>query len=131
MAYQAQGFIHKIFDTEQKSEKFQTREFVIEQRDSQYPQMIKFQLTQDKCSLVDTYNEGDEITVHFDLRGREWNEKYFTNLQCWKIEAGAGSTQSGNQSSAGSSKKTEPAASITTGSRPEKNTNLGDEDIPF
>ena len=27
-----------------------------------------------------------EINVHFDLRGREWNEKYFTNLNAWKVD---------------------------------------------
>ena len=29
------------------------------------------------------------IKVHFDLRGREWNGKYFTNLNAWRIEAAA------------------------------------------
>jgi len=24
--------------------------------------------------------------VSFDLRGREWNEKYFTNLNAWRIQ---------------------------------------------
>lgn len=44
-------------------------------------------MTQDKCSLIDPHTEGNKIKVHFDLRGREWNEKYFTNLNAWKIEA--------------------------------------------
>ena len=62
---------------------------------SQYPQHISFQLTQDKCSLIDQYNVGDEIKVHFNLRGREWtspkNEvKYFNTLEAWRIEGGAG-----------------------------------------
>ena len=78
----------KKFDTESKTEKFQAREFVIEVQDGNYPQFVKFQLVQDKCSLVDQYNEGDTIRVHFDLRGREWNGKYFTNLNAWRIEAG-------------------------------------------
>ncbi|MEM9931531.1 MAG: DUF3127 domain-containing protein, partial [Bacteroidota bacterium] len=49
-------------------------------------QYVKFQLTQDKCALLDTYEEGQEVKVHFDLRGREWNGKYFTNLNAWRIE---------------------------------------------
>ena len=53
MGYKAEGKLEKIFDTEQKSASFQAREFVIEVADGQYPQMVKFQLVQDKCALVD------------------------------------------------------------------------------
>jgi len=85
MAFETEGIVHKIFETQSKSETFKTREFVIK-NEGQYPQFIKFQLTQDRCDLIETYKEGDKIKVHFDLRGREWNEKYFTNLNAWKIE---------------------------------------------
>lgn len=86
MSFEIEGLLHKKFDTENKSGTFQAREFVI-QTDGQYPQYVKFQLTQDKCSLIDSHTEGNKIKVHFDLRGREWNEKYFTNLNAWKVEA--------------------------------------------
>jgi hypothetical protein len=85
MAYKAEGRLHKVFDTEQKTASFQAREFVIEVADGKFPQMVKFQLTQDKCTLIDDYAEGDQIAVEFDLRGREWNDKYFTNLNAWRI----------------------------------------------
>jgi single-strand DNA-binding protein len=86
MSFTIKGILHKIFQPKQKSEKFTSREFVIETPDEKYPQFIKFQLTQDRCGLIDNFKEGEEITVHFDLRGREWNEKYFTNLNAWRIE---------------------------------------------
>ncbi len=95
MAYKAEGKIHKIFDTEQKSATFQAREFVIEVADGQYPQMVKFQLVQDKCNLVDGINEGDAVAVDFDLRGREWNGKYFTNLQAWRVSRADGAAADG------------------------------------
>ncbi len=101
MAFQVDGKLHKIFDTEQKSEKFRAREFVIEVNDGKYPQMVKFQLTQDKCEAIDEHSEGQQITVHFDLRGREWNDKYFTNLNAWRIEsAEAGTSAAPPQSDA-------------------------------
>ncbi len=87
MSFEISGKVVKIFDIESKTASFQAREFVIETVNDRYPQMIKFQLTQDRCSIVDNYKNGDEIKVYFDLRGREWNEKYFTNLNAWKIEA--------------------------------------------
>jgi hypothetical protein len=90
MSFEINGKLIKKFDVESKSATFQARDFVIETIDDRYPQMIKFQLTQDRCSVIDPFNEGDQLKVYFDLRGREWNEKYFTNLNAWKIEnAGA------------------------------------------
>ena len=85
MSFEIIGNLHKKFDTENKTETFQAREFVIT-TDGPYEQYIKFQLTQDRCQIIDAFNEGDKIKVHFDLRGREWNEKYFTNLNAWRVE---------------------------------------------
>jgi len=86
MSFEIEGKLHKKFETENKTATFQAREFVILISEDNYPQYIKFQLTQDRCALVDEYEEGQSIKVHFDLRGREWNEKYFTNLNAWRIE---------------------------------------------
>ena len=86
MSYEIKGILHKAFPTENKTASFQAREFVITVDDRGYTQYIKFQLTQDRCGIIDSYNEGDSINVFFDLRGREWQDKYFTNLNAWKIE---------------------------------------------
>ncbi len=85
MSFEVEGKLHKKFDTEKKSEKFQARDFVIEVP-SQYPQMIKFQLVQDRCEIIDHFQEGEDVKVFFDLRGREWEGRYFTNLNAWKLE---------------------------------------------
>lgn len=130
MGYKAEGKVEKIFDTEQKSASFTAREFVIEVSEGQYPQMVKFQLVQDKCNLIDDYNEGDQIEVDFDLRGREWNGKYFTNLQAWRISrAGEGGGESSGGATGGTSKSATPASS-----EPKAASNAAadfDDDIPF
>lgn len=95
MSFQIAGKLHKKFDTEQKTATFQAREFILEVNDGQYPQVVKFQLTQDRCAMIDDYAEGDTLTVHFDLRGREWNGKYFTNLNAWRIEGAGATAESG------------------------------------
>lgn len=120
MAYKAEGKVHKVFDTEQKSATFQAREFVIEVADGQYPQMVKFQLVQDKCDLVNDYKEGEAVSVDFDLRGREWNGKYFTNLQAWRI-ARADGAEGGGSAGGGEEKYPTPAAAGGD----------FDDDIPF
>jgi hypothetical protein len=95
MAFEVEGKMHRLFPTEQKTASFQAREFVLEIPDGNYPQLVKFQAVQERCALLDTFNEGDRIKVSFDLRGREWNGKYLTNLNAWRIERageGGGST---------------------------------------
>lgn len=90
MAFEVEGKLYRKFDTEQKSASFQAREFVLEVPDGNYPQLIKFQLVQDRCNLLDVFSEGDFLKVSFDLRGREWNGKYLTNLNAWKLDRSAG-----------------------------------------
>jgi single-strand DNA-binding protein len=89
MAFEVEGRLHRIFPTEQKSASFSAREFVLEVPDGNYPQLIKFQTVQDKCAQLDHYREGERVKVSFDLRGREWNGKFLTNLNAWRIDRGS------------------------------------------
>jgi hypothetical protein len=98
MTFETEGTLHKKFDIESKSSSFQTREFVIT-TEGTYPQFVKFQLTQDKCSIIDTFQEGEKVKVSFDLRGREWQGKYFTNLNAWRVEKAAAQIQGIHDSS--------------------------------
>ena len=94
MAYDVTGQLHEIFDEQQVSEEFRKREFVLEVQDGQYPEHIKFQMVQDKTSLIDPFKMGDEVKVTFNLRGRGFNKNgqmlYFTNLEAWRIEPATG-----------------------------------------
>ena len=87
MSFDITGKLVKKYETETKGESFRVRDFVISNQDGQYENFIKFQCTQDRTAIIDDYNEGDEIKVHFDLRGRQWQDKYFTNLNAWRVEA--------------------------------------------
>ncbi len=99
MTFEIEGTLHKKYEIESKSSSFQTREFVIS-TEGTYPQYVKFQLTQDKCGLIDAMQENEKIKVSFDLRGREWQGKYFTNLNAWKIEKVGGVNQEFQSASA-------------------------------
>jgi len=94
---QVAGKIVAIMPTQVVSEKFSKREFVVE-TPSQYPQQILFQLTQDKCSLLDGLQVGQEVDVHLNLRGKSWvnpqgETKYFNTLEAWKIDVIGGIVQ--------------------------------------
>lgn len=101
------GTLKAKFDTQKVSEKFQKREFVLTtEANTPYPQYVSFQVTQDKCNMLDQYSEGEELKVQFNLRGREWNGpqgiKYFNTLEAWRIErmmaGGSAPTTTVNQS---------------------------------
>jgi len=86
------GTLAVLYPTETKSDTFQTRNFVIE-TPGEYPQFIQFQAINERCGILDNFQEGQEIDVSFDLRGREWNGKYITNLNAWKIQSVANPVQ--------------------------------------
>ena len=87
------GAIKVIKPTQQVSEKFSKREFVVtDMSEAQYPQDIMLEFTQDKVSLLDNFGIGQEVEVSFNLRGREWTSpqgdvKYFNTLNAFKLEA--------------------------------------------
>lgn len=85
------------------SQSFKKREFVIEvpnERNSDWNDFIKFQLTQDKCSLIDAIEVGEPLKVHFNIRGRKWEKdgkvNYFSNLEAWRIEKGGSGNDAPN-----------------------------------
>ena len=90
MSYVMKGKVKVVGTTLQISEKFSKREFVVVDYTNVYPQDIMFQLTQDKCNLIDSLVVGDEVEVSFNLNGREWvnpkgESKFFNTLDVWKI----------------------------------------------
>ncbi len=81
----------EIFESQKITDTFRKREFVVEYVENpQYPEFLKFELIQDKCELLDKLSSGQEVEIHFNLKGRKWTDpkggiKYFNTLQAWKI----------------------------------------------
>lgn len=94
MSLEFKGILIEKYNAIQVSDKFRKREFVLEKNekngDYEFTDTVKFQLTQDRCSLIETVNVGDEITVVFNVRGNKWEKdgkvNYFNNLDVWKIK---------------------------------------------
>ena len=89
--YTITGEVVKIRMTEAVSDKFRKREFVIKDSSDTYPQVISMQCCQDKVALLDSLIVGSNVTVTFNLKGREWmakdgTVKYFNTVEAWKIE---------------------------------------------
>ncbi len=96
MAYELTGKVKLIQDEQTFGSGFKKREMVVIVEDGKYPQEINLEFVQEKISLLDSLSPGQEVTVTFDIRGREYNGRYYNNLQGWKV-AGAGDSDGFNQ----------------------------------
>jgi single-strand DNA-binding protein len=94
-SFETVGTLSAVMETQQVTDTFKKREFVIEIADGQYPQHIKFQVVQDKTALLDQYSVGQQIRVLFNLKGRAYQKRdggtdYWLNLDAWRIESAEG-----------------------------------------
>lgn len=85
MSNTVKGTVKLIDQTQTFASGFQKREFVITTAE-QYPQDVKFEVVKDKCDLLDRHKVGQSVTVSFNIRGNEYNGKYYVSLQAWKID---------------------------------------------
>ena len=94
MSYELTGKLVAKYDTVQRTETFKTREFAVEKTDDiggrTVTNYVKFQSVQDKTSIIDKVNIGDEIKVSFNIKGSKWENEgkvnYITNLDAWRVE---------------------------------------------
>ena len=61
--------------------------------DLDYKNQVAIKFMGDKISLLDNVNEGDHVTVSCNVYSREYNGRFYNNIDGWKISSGA--TESG------------------------------------
>lgn len=94
MSYELTGKLIAKYDVMQRTESFKTREFVVEKTEElsgrTLTNYVKFQSVQDRTTIIDRVNIGDEIKVYFNIKGSKWEKdgktNYITNLDAWRIE---------------------------------------------
>jgi hypothetical protein len=142
--YEAKGSMKWIGDVQTFASGFTKREFVVTTQHDKYPQDIKFEIVKDKCSLLDRFSVGSNVNVFFDIRGNEYNGKYYVNLACWKIEAGSesGADQGGDDEYDDNIRTEKRPFSAARNNAPARSTepspadlrnesNFDDDDVPF
>lgn len=137
MSFEISGRLAEKFETQKVSDRFQKREFVLEIKSSgtsgfEFVDLIKFQSTQDRCSMLDQFELDDPIKVSFNLRGRKWERdgqvSYFTNLEAWRIEKIQNETD--EPTGASSEPDSIPDQDAPFPSEPPEN-DSGFDDLPF
>jgi len=63
---------------------FNKRLLVVE-TDEKYSQKVPVDFVQDKTSLLDSFSIGDNVKVGLNIRGNEYNSKYYVSLNGWNI----------------------------------------------
>jgi len=83
--YELTGKIKLIQDPQSFASGFTKRQFVVT-TEGKYPQDVALEFVKDHCVKLDAFKEGNEVKVAFDIRGNEYNGKYYVQLSAWKIE---------------------------------------------
>ena len=117
--FEIAGTVKKIGEEQTFGSGFNKREFVLTIESGKFPQDIKFECVKDKVALVAALKPGAKAKVFFDLRGREWKESYFVNLNAWKIESPDGGTPDAPADNDGAPLPEPPGETVQ------------DEDVPF
>ncbi len=96
MSTELQGRITKVMPIESGVSKAQKewkkQNFVID-TGAQYNPEVCFSLFGDeKIAMLANFKEGQEVKVAFNVSSREYNGKYFHNLDAWKVFKATAST---------------------------------------
>ena len=75
---------------------FAKRTVVIEYaagKDGQYTNHLAACMVKDNCDKLDAVNVGDTATLKCDVRSREYNDRWYTDVTCWAISVDAGQSE--------------------------------------
>lgn len=81
------GTIRIIGDTQVVGNNGFTKRLIVIDTDEQYSQPIPIDFVKDKCSILDNYYPGQKVKVSINLRGNEYNDKFYCSIQGWRIES--------------------------------------------
>lgn len=79
------GTIKKIKELETFASDFRKQQIVVT-TDEQYPQDLPIDFIKDKIAKLDNINLGDKVEVKVNLRGSEYQDKYYSSLNGWYLK---------------------------------------------
>lgn len=82
------GVVETILDIQEFASGFKKQTLVID-TGGKFPQMVAIDFAKEKIELLSNIVKGQEVTVGVNIRGNEYNGKYYVSLAGWKLDAGA------------------------------------------
>ena len=128
MALDVIGKIIQVMDpvrgTSKAGKDWVKQEFVLETQET-YPKKICIGMMGDKTNEISKFRVEDVVKVHLNLESREYNGKWYTNVNAWKIEQAMASN--GGSSSNMSSSPVNPEPDMNYGN----SADASGDDLPF
>lgn len=79
------GKVDKILDVQEFASGFKKQVIVIEV-DGKFPQKVAVEFGKEKIDLLSSVAVGNEVSASVNIRGSEYNGRYFVSLAGWKID---------------------------------------------
>lgn len=92
--FELTGTMHSIGQVKELESGAKTLTFVIDTGD-QYNPFFQFEMYKgaEYVKFIDSFESdnpvGSEVTVEFNIKSRQYEGRYYTNLSCWKVTAKA------------------------------------------
>ncbi len=107
------------------------QEFVVDFPDGNFTSQACFTAWgQDKVQELDKYQVGDRVKVSFNLKSREFNGRWYNDLQIWRI-APAGETQPAAPAYAQPAAPAPPGNQAPAPTLDDMPADTSDDDMPF
>ena len=122
MAYECEGVIIAITEkktgTTKDSKTWVSQDLVIEFQDGNYAKKGVFNAY--NKDFMDTLSKGDNVKVHFNIDGSEWQGRWFPKLSIWKVDVISKASEFVSQ-----------AEPLGQSDEPKKFTQEDESDLPF
>ena len=90
MSFAVTGTVKEVLQTKHgvsaSGKEWATQEFILTTDDSNYPCDICFRIFGNDKITECAVNAGESIQVFFDIRSRDYNGRWFTDINVWKID---------------------------------------------
>jgi len=90
------GTIKVLGNLEKVSDKL-TKKQVVVTTNEQYPQDLAIEFLNDKIDTLKNFKVGNKVIIGINLRGREYNGKYYNNIVGWRVSADLGEVTNSQQ----------------------------------
>ena len=72
--------------TSKSGNEWKKQSFILDTGNQYNPEICFQMFGEEKIEILNNFSEGDVIQVAFNLSSREYNGKYYHNIDAWKIE---------------------------------------------
>lgn len=65
---------------------WQNQLIIIETSNDKYPKKVAMKINPESVN-INQFAQGETLTAHINIESREYNDRFYTDVKAWKIEA--------------------------------------------